>query len=84
MDPRSIQSIKAAAKRGPRMVRQVSAEYVATLAGCAPHLSPELLAKVKTEVLRMGNNGTRHGFKFAQKMFERSSRAEKCMGTASR
>jgi hypothetical protein len=34
-------------------------------------LSPEVLAKIKAEVVRIGMNGTRQGFKFAEKMFER-------------
>ena len=34
-------------------------------------LRPEVLAKIKAEVLRIGTNGTRQGFKFERKMFER-------------
>ena len=33
--------------------------------------SPAVLRKLKAEVVRIGNNGTRQGFKFAQKMFQR-------------
>lgn len=33
-------------------------------------LPPEVVEKIKTEVLRIGANGTRQGVKFAQKMVE--------------
>jgi hypothetical protein len=32
-------------------------------------LSPEVLVKIKMEIVRIGNNGTRIGLRFAQKMF---------------
>jgi len=34
-------------------------------------LSPKVLAEVKREVVRIGNNGTKRGAEFAQTMFER-------------
>lgn len=34
-------------------------------------LRSEALAKIEREVVRFGNNGTRQGFKFAQKMVEK-------------
>jgi hypothetical protein len=33
-------------------------------------VSPLVLAKIKTEVTRLANNGTRTGFRYAEKMFE--------------
>jgi hypothetical protein len=33
-------------------------------------LSPRAAAKLKCEIVRIGTNGTRQGFKFAVRMFE--------------
>ena len=67
----TIHWIKAKAKRGPRMSRQLRAEYVSVLAGGEPRTSsPEVAAKLKKEIVRIGCNGTRQGFKFAELMFK--------------
>jgi hypothetical protein len=64
--------LKSALKRGPRMSREMRAEYGLVLIGAPPRkLTPEVLAKLKSEIVRIGNNGTRQGFEFAEKMFER-------------
>ena len=68
----AIPTLKAKLKHGPPMSREMRAEYLLTQVAAGPRrLSPAVLAKLKSEVVRLGNNGTRQGFKFAQKMFER-------------
>jgi len=52
--PTTIQTIRARAKRGPRMSRQVRAEYVAVQADLPTRrLSPEIMAKIRSEVDRL-------------------------------
>jgi hypothetical protein len=64
--------LKSRLKRGPKLSRQMRAEFALCQIGGAPRrLSPAVLAKLKAEIVRIGCNGTRQGFKFAQKMFER-------------
>jgi hypothetical protein len=68
----AIAQLKRKLKYGPKMGRELRAEYLLTEVNAPPRrLSPKTLAKLKTEIVRIGNNGTRQGFKFAEKIFER-------------
>jgi hypothetical protein len=64
--------LKSRLKRGPKLSRQLRAEFALCQIDAPPRrLSPAVLAKIKTEVVRIGTNGTRQGFKFAEAMFKR-------------
>lgn len=64
--------LKRRMKFAPRMSRECRAEFLLTQIGASPRkLSPAVLAKLKKEVVRIGRDGGRQGFKFAEKMFER-------------
>jgi hypothetical protein len=70
--PTAIAQLKRRMKFAPKMGRECRAEYLLTEVNAPPRrLSPKTLAKLKTEIVRIGNNGTRQGFKFAEKIFER-------------
>ena len=70
--PTAIAQLKRRMKFAPKMGRECRAEYLLVEVNAPPRrLSPQALAKIKVEVARIGNNGTRQGFKFAEKMFER-------------
>jgi hypothetical protein len=68
----AIARLKSRLKHGPRMSRQMRAEFLSVQTGAAPRrLSPAVLGKLKGEIVRIGQDGGRKGFRFAQKMFER-------------
>ena len=67
-----VHELKRKLKFAPKMGRELRAEFLLAEVDAPPRrLSPETLAKLKTEIVRIGNNGTRQGFKFAEKMFAR-------------
>lgn len=73
-----VQELRADGKVVERMIgaeqnRNSRAPGGATVCGVALQFdSPRrsALAKIKAEVIRIGTNGTRQGFKFAEKMFK--------------
>ncbi len=65
--PSDVHELKRKLEYGPKMT-----EHGLPLRFDKPRrVSPLVLAKIKTEVTRLANNGTRTGFTFAQAMFRR-------------
>ena len=71
----TIPYLKSKLKRGPRMSRRLLAEFALCIANSparpARQSSPETTAKIKAELVRLGNNGNRQSFEFVQQMFSR-------------
>lgn len=71
----TIPELKSRLKRGPRMSRRLLAEFALCIANSparpARQLSPETLAKIKSELVSLANNGNRQSFKFVEQMFTR-------------
>lgn len=54
----------------PRATKRASRPQ-SVMAGHSTNARAEAIASLKSEVLRIAHNGTRQGFKFAQRMFDR-------------
>src|ERR1019366_1613087 len=68
----AINRLKAALKRGPRMSRQLRTEFTLCQFDAPPRqLRPELIAKIKPELQRLGQSGNPRGLQFLHEMQER-------------
>jgi hypothetical protein len=68
----STACLKSRLKRGPRMSRELRAEFALTLIDAPPRkLRPEVVEKIKKEIERLAQSAHPAVVRFAQTMLER-------------
>jgi hypothetical protein len=67
--------LKRRLKVGPRTSRRLLGEFALCLANSparpARQLTPQTLGKIKSELVRLANNGNCQSFEFVERMFQR-------------
>ena len=70
--PIEIARVKSRLKRGPRMTRQMRADYALAQISARPRqLAPKVAAKLKTELMRLAGSGNPRTAKLVETMFSR-------------